>query len=255
MPAASPGDRALFAAGMRGGIAKRPISLPQRKVKKVHVVMGDTSIASKSQKKEDLEWKAAHETHMSQQWIDEHDLASDNPLLIQDHRRSDKRRKQHESNFFVLINTNKNPSEPMHTSAVSLALQQACEALGNDSVLCQCLIWGPKNPEHYGNDQWDTHIKTIEFNAGVERGPRNSMIHAHVMLRIEHFSQIQINSNYVARFIRDEYNRQLDRYKGFDGVDKWKISKNALPYVQIKLLPQRDFADIIDLYIRKTVVE
>lgn len=211
------------------------------KVQRVEVSVGDTDIHSAAfgSYKESGEWKSKHTVRAPWAPVD---------MQTQDHKDPTLSRRMHESNFFVLVNTNRSPPAGIDTIAVTQALEHAVRELGKDRNLACMLVWGPKDP-HYSGDSWDKHIKSVTYQAGVERGEKHNMIHAHLWITFQHYSQIQLHGTSMALFVKDAFNTYL-REK-FGGTNN-EITGDSVPYVQIKLMPQSDFADVIKSYMSKT---
>ena len=150
------------------------------------------------------------------------------------------RRKQ-ESNFFITLNTNRAPRHyPAVSDAAWTAMQKALEHMKDESVICACLKFGPKDSTYVG-DKYADVIHKVEWKAGVETGDTLERLHAHIWLTITHYSQIQINPQMTQHIFKEEYNRHAPK--------DLKIS--GLPYIQVKLLPQSDFTTIMKQYMHK----
>ena len=147
------------------------------------------------------------------------------------------RRKQ-ESNWFLTVNTNKRKFEHQDATAVHDALDVVFK-----KRLYQVLTFGPKQPDTYARDaQWpDLVVEKVSVSGGVERGPVTGALHAHMHLRIVHWSQMHINVPALQLAFKEEYNsRAMSLIKGM-----------ALPSVKVELLQQSDFSQILAMYLAK----
>lgn len=155
------------------------------------------------------------------------------------------RRKQ-ESNFFITINPNQTyfgADEDRARARFVAALQY----LSQDEVFKTYLKFGPPkcpNNEHYQSDQPDDVIfPGIEWKANVEIGEKMNRMHAHIICYVEHYSQIQINTQMFQYEFRQAFNEGLD--------DDDPLVLTTVPYLQVKMLPQADWTTIMKQYIHK----
>jgi hypothetical protein len=159
-------------------------------------------------------------------------------------------RRKHESNFFITINTNRSLSlgdGPVYADMASQAVKDTLTYLGKDDVICQYLKFGPKS-QVYQDDRFADVIKSIEWDAAVERGPSLDRLHGHVWMTVSHYSQIQINTPMLQKLFKHYYNT-LVSHKGSKAT--YSVGVNRLPYVHVKLLPQSDWANTMRSYIHK----
>ena len=153
------------------------------------------------------------------------------------------RRKQ-ESNFFLTINTNKSPSDEelelgtKHMEAMLARLQEP-------SALAGYIRFGPKD-DSYAGDRFGDVIKSVSWNGAVETGDTFKRLHAHVWLKIEHYSQIQIDVHKLMAAAAKHYSA---------GLPLGSPLRVQRPYVHVKLLPQSDWASVIQGYVRKGMMK
>ena len=151
------------------------------------------------------------------------------------------RRKQ-ESNFFITVNPNRMFREDTEALA-RLRFSAALTHLAEKEVLVRYLLFGPKS-KHYANDfAHDVIVPSIDWKSTVEVGDEKKRMHAHIILEIEHYSQIQIN----LKMFQAEFNKAFN--SGL--ADDSPLRLSDPPYLQVKLLPQNDWATIMKQYIRK----
>ncbi len=151
------------------------------------------------------------------------------------------RRKQ-ESNFFVTINTNRKPTAT-NLAQGQAAMQHLLNHLADDAVVCSYMKFGPKDPDVYGDDNYNDVIEKIDFKSCVELGENLERLHAHIWMTVHHYSQVQLNISMLQKHTILVYNGQLPL--GSDLV----IRGN--PYVNVKLLPQSNWTEVMKQYLHK----
>ena len=116
----------------------------------------------------------------------------------------------------------------------------------------------PHPMNSYVYDTYETHIDSVEVDAGVEIGPIRKHPHFHLLLTINHFTYVQIDY-----FKMNAYLEMM--FKGIDPLQKgWGdrflmtassgdlfYSDNENPMVDIRVYPQDNWQDIISAYVRK----
>lgn len=151
------------------------------------------------------------------------------------------RRKQ-ESNFFITINNNRSYDARCAPKAQN-AYRKALHELNDVRTFARILKFGPKH-EHYVNDNpEDVILPGVEFTASVETGDVLKRMHAHIILKIEHYSQIQINVPMLQYEFRRAFNAALP------ALDP--CTQSSPPYVQVKMLPQSDWTTVMHQYVKK----
>jgi hypothetical protein len=151
------------------------------------------------------------------------------------------RRKQ-ESNFFITINPNQRYSEALE-GAAHVRFENALKHLQNDQTLVRCIKFGPKD-SHYADDiAHDVLLPGIDWKATVECGEKLGRMHCHIILYVQHYSQIQIDVKMMQYEFRMAFN------EGLTLGDRMVLSDP--PYIQVKMLPQGDWTTIMRQYIRK----
>ena len=132
-----------------------------------------------------------------------------------------------------------------------------------------------KIPEFYANgggssyisDTYDTHIHSVDVNAGVEIGPKRHHPHFHLLLTIEHWSVIQIDYFKMRQMLEMLFRGQPPPtwFKGGEALQPFIektyhlqdasggefMSDAENPWVDIRLYPQDNWEDIIDDYTKK----
>lgn len=151
-------------------------------------------------------------------------------------------RRKHESNFLITINTNKGPQPGQHHDDVVRSMEQVLMLLAKDEYLAQYLKFGPKDVD-YREDRFIDVIEGCQFKGAVEVGDIMHRIHAHIMLTVYHYSQVQIEPQLLANLARQLFNANLPV------GNPYRIT--ARPHVHVRLLPQANWVEIIKGYVHK----
>ena len=151
------------------------------------------------------------------------------------------RRKQ-ESNFFITINTNRKV-DGMIIDKGQDAMKRLLAYLAKDEVVCSYMKFGPKDPDTYGDDNYNDVIDKVEFKSCVEVGENLERLHAHIWMTVTHYSQVQINIPMVQYHTLNIYNTAV-------ALDP-RLMITGQPYVNVKLLPQSNWTDVMKNYLRK----
>ena len=74
---------------------------------------------------------------------------------------------------------------------------------------------------------------------------------------MHHYSQIQINMPMMQRKFKELYNANLWnlQYNSAFGNYYTELSCNKMPYIQVKLLPESNWTEVIKQYIHKAMME
>ena len=166
------------------------------------------------------------------------------------------RRKQ-ESNLLITLNTNRSIERggPMADAACKAA-QHALDKLAQDSYICTYLKFGPKS-KHYQHDKYDDVIEKIDWKAAVEVGENLNRVHTHIWMTITHYSQVQINMPVMQHLFKQLYNqkaKELDNAQVPPFTSYYEqICINKRPYINVKLLPESNWAMVIKQYIHKAM--
>ena len=156
-------------------------------------------------------------------------------------------RRKHESSFFITLNTNKKAKiGEKETEIAMTAAKEVLETLGTDASLCTYLKFGPKNT-HYAHDRYSDVIQSVEWKPCVELGEQQSRLHCHIILTVNHYSQVQINVPILQQLFKDLYNAEVRA----NGASSLMI--NRRPYIHVKLLPQSSWAMVMRQYILKAM--
>lgn len=153
-------------------------------------------------------------------------------------------RRKIESNFFITINPNKKVPA-LRNAEVTQKFKVALEKCANESVLYTYIKFGPVDAAHYGADRAEDVIKSLDWDSAIEVGDEKERMHCHIWLTVVHYSQIQINVKMMQATFRRFYNEQ------FQLGDAMAIS--SMPYLQVKMLPQSDWTQVMRQYIKKAI--
>lgn len=151
-------------------------------------------------------------------------------------------RRKHESNFLITINTNKGPAPGEHHDGVVRSMEEVLKLLAKDEYLARYIKFGPKD-DAYRDDRFIDVIEGCQFRGAVEVGDIMHRIHAHIMLTVHHYSQVQIDPQLLAHLSRELYNANLPL------GNPNRIT--ARPHVHVRLLPQANWVDVIKGYVHK----
>eukprot|EP00741_Cyanophora_paradoxa_P012937 tig00020629_g12493.t1 len=136
-----------------------------------------------------------------------------------------------------------------------LLRRQAAGAVHKDGVYPD-----KANPKGFDfkSDQYDTHVEKGNANIGIEYGPRSGRLHAHILLTLGGLPNF-----YKDDWFGEEYQKTAVRpirrkdalgmqWTGKEtGYRKRETARQM--HVDVKLLPQSNLKDLLQLYITKTV--
>ena len=207
---------------------------------KVSVASGSTDPGvQRTDPKAKQKWKypGGHVERLPSVWVD-------SGVRLHDHIDTSMPRRRQESTFFITLNTNRAATTHDELQQMKEALEVTLATLGSPAVLPTWMKFGPKNPEVYGNDKWKDVVRDeVGYEAKVEIGPELKRVHAHIMLTIVHYSQIQVWVQMLQQISRRVYNAEVN--------DNPETKMTAMPFVHVKMLPQRMWNDIMRGYLRK----
>ena len=122
----------------------------------------------------------------------------------------------------------------------------------------------------YVSDTYETHVVDVDFEAGVEIGPKMKHPHFHILLTVNHYSYLQLDYFQLRYYLEslfvgspdpidklvsaEELNDQdlLDsKYTLLDSSGLPFYTANENPWMDVKLYPQDNWEDILSAYVRK----
>ena len=185
--------------------------------------------------------------------IQRHESVEINGRKYYDHKDPGEARRKQESNFFITLNTNRScEGGGAKAEDGKQAMKETLDELSRDDVICSYLKFGPKHAE-YKADRYEDVIAKIEWSAAVELGENLHRLHCHIWLSIYHYSQVQINMNKMQRIFKDIYNAKVAGSPYASSLKCGAGKSGGLPYIQVKLLPESNWAEVMKQYIHKAM--
>lgn len=160
---------------------------------------------------------------------------------------------------------------------------------GNDQWLCQILVFGMRLVEHnpkdsvssrtyepitsarkestrfYGDtngnsyvfDTYQTHVESVSVDAGIEIGPTYHMPHFHTLVTVNHWSYLQVDTMRMKALLEQMFKgtgrfQNDETYYLQDAAGLPFYTDNENPYIDIRLYPSDNWAEVIAAYVRKT---
>lgn len=151
-------------------------------------------------------------------------------------------RRLQESNFSITISTLKSPTAANYGHA-ERCLLRALNALASEQIFVNILKFGPKSA-WFKDDIPSDVVKGVEWNASIEMTGKYKRLHAHILLNIQHYSQIQIDARAVEEYARTAWNRCI-------GNQNSPLYATGKFYVHVQPRPQKDYPIISQQYIIK----
>jgi hypothetical protein len=113
-------------------------------------------------------------------------------------------RKERESNAFITINTHQKPTIGKTEKAMQTAFELIINTLFSEEEM---KLWVEiKEPYLSFGDVWtldpvpeESIFKSMKVTPGIELGPINGLLHAHIVLDVEHYSMIRYNAGTLGR--------------------------------------------------------
>jgi len=219
---------------------------------------------------ESVDFKASKRAKTNQAWrypggkIERHPDKWINGTEYTDPKSPGENRRLNESNFFITLNTNKKPVGDEATNA-DAAMRRVDRQLRDPANLVKCLKFGPKvtgNPprrEDFRYDKYKDVIKSVEYQSGAEYGGNLGRFHIHIILTIQHYSQVQIHIQGMQLLFKQLWNeaimasiRENPPTKGSDGSH---LIIKEKPYIHVGRLPQTNWTDVMRNYIHKGMMQ
>ena len=196
-----------------------------------------------------------------------------------------------QSRFFITYSLHRRVNGDMEGRMVCEKMADALRTLfGNDQNLCDLVLFGMKLQDtnndtisrktfmpitearkettlFYGNstgssylyDTYQSHVEQVQVDAGVEIGPTLHHPRFHLLLTIDHWSYIQIDTFRMKVVLEQMFKGTHRKYGktfellGSDGLPFYTDNEN--PYVDIRLYPTDNWKDVISGYMRKGAVK
>jgi hypothetical protein len=157
----------------------------------------------------------------------------------------EKPRRLQESNFFITINPNKKFAEVDAAHAAGV-MWNVLQEIYKPTEVFKIITLGPKHADVYGEDIYEEVIRNIETTPTVEVGDKAGRMHSHIIMEIEHFSQVQINIPMLRALYIEAYNRLGARF----GM---KITRGVR--IRVDMLPQSNWTTVSKNYVKKAMLE
>ena len=108
----------------------------------------------------------------------------------------------------------------------------------------------------YVFDTYETHVDSVDVDAGCEIGPKMGHPHFHLLLTLNHFGYAQFDYFKMKTFLEIMF-RGIPTFHGWG--TKFKLpgnfyGDNENPYVDIRLYPQDNWKEILAAYVRKNAI-
>ena len=122
----------------------------------------------------------------------------------------------------------------------------------------------------YVSDSYDTHVVSVDYEAGVEIGPKMKHPHFHILLTIMHYTYLQLDYFLLREFLEqlftgspnvDSHLVPYDKLDDQEWIDEHYTlldtsgmlfyGSNENPWVDVQLYPSDNWSDIISAYVRK----
>ena len=114
---------------------------------------------------------------------------------------------------------------------------------------------GTGNSNSYLYDTYQTHVESVSVDAGIEIGPTLLHPHFHVLLTINHWSYVQIDTFRMKaifeQLFKGTHMQYADTFKLLDAGGLPFYTDNENPYVDIRMYPTDNWADVLAAYVRK----
>lgn len=198
-------------------------------------------------------------------------------------------RKMTQSNLFITYSLHRRVNDELVARGVLEKMADAVRWLfGNDENFCQIVLFGmrlanlqgggdsvsaktyvpidkarKKTTTFYGKngtnsylyDTYQTHVESVSVDAGIEIGPTYHMPHFHILVTINHWSYVHIDT-YRMKSILEQLFKGTHMVAGedfalYDGDGKLFYGDNENAYVDIRLYPSDNWADVVAAYVRK----
>lgn len=197
-----------------------------------------------------------------------------------------------QTRVFITYSLHRRIQSEMEARHVMEKMADAVRTLfGNDEWLCQVVVFGQKlrstgsdtvssktyayiqsarkdttifygdvSGNSYVYDTYQTHVDSVTVDAGIEIGPTYHMPHFHALVTLNHWSYMQVDTMRMkalleqmfkgtGRFPESQYG---DQFKLLDAAGLPFYTDNENPYVDIRIYPSDNWAEVISAYVRKS---
>lgn len=144
-----------------------------------------------------------------------------------------RRKKERESNYHILINTNKHPKTDSEAERMVNALEQAVQRVFSDPRSLERIIKFNIAYQHFD----ERFIQDVQVTHGPEVGSLKGRVHSHIILKIKHTSNISVQHS------RQEIQEEILRTSL---LDPWNVTN-----LRIKIELLRNNIRAAELYAAK----
>ena len=199
------------------------------------------------------------------------------------------RRKLTQTRLFITYSLHRRVFSELEARFVLERMGDAVRTIfGNDQELCQLILFGQRLREYgsgdsvssktyvpidaprkketrfyggqggrnsYTSDRYMTHVESVSVDAGMEIGPTYHHPHFHCLLTVNHFSYIQFDTFKMKATLEQMFKGTHKKYKQefmlLDGAGLPFYTDNENPYIDIRLYPSDNWAEVVAAYVRK----
>ena len=157
--------------------------------------------------------------------------------------------------IFITINFNKSGKDPNDAELLTRAMHKMLDQLSvwrdvnAPYGVARYLQFGPKH-EEYRQDKYSAVITDVQWDAAVETGQIKERVHAHVIIEIQHYSQVRIDKDMLQYHARQAYEEAITSI----APGRSELAPHLLPFVYLKLLPEGNWTEMVRDYIHKASV-
>jgi hypothetical protein len=213
----------------------------------------------------------------------------------QDKSEEPQRRRRTQTRLFITWAMHRPVTSESEARAILERMKAACHEAFDDQQLSQMLVFGQKlvgtkpgerggadsisrarweriqaprkadaASSFYGNssgtsyvyDTYETHVEKVSVDAGCEIGPKRKHPHFHILLTVDHWSYVQLDTWHMSATFEQMFRGMGDysdgRFKLYDASGLPFYTDQEFPYIDIKLYPQDNWQDVIANYVRKS---
>ena len=225
------------------GEHRRALKSGQSAIKKFKITTQNVNLASTTK---NAEWK--RNERASTLYLD----PANPEKAYRDHRKPEEKRKKQMTRIFMTINFNKSGKDPNDAELLTRAMHKMLDQLSvwrdvnAPYGVARYLQFGPKH-EEYRQDKYSAVITDVQWDAAVETGQIKERVHAHVIIEIQHYSQVRIDKDMLQYHARQAYEEAITSI----APGRSELAPHLLPFVYLKLLPEGNWTEMVRDYIHK----
>jgi hypothetical protein len=117
------------------------------------------------------------------------------------------------------------------------------------------IFYGKPGSNSYVHDTYQTHVESVTVDAGMEIGPTYHHPHFHALVTINHWSYVQLDT-FRMKAVLEQMFKGTHRTHGktfqlIDGAGLPFYTDNENPYIDIRVYPSDNWAEVVAAYVRK----